>query len=78
MNNINRHLSVEVKLEVGRGNVCFNLLDDRGQPKVSVRSTPGKPALVRGSLVTDASSVIKDRITTTEVENIEYSLTVHQ
>jgi hypothetical protein len=73
----NSHLNTEVKLEVSRGTVFLELLDDNGQPTASVVSTPGKPGVVRGHLVADASGAVRYRITATEAENIEYSLTVH-
>lgn len=72
----NRRLNTEVKLEVGRGIVCLELLDNEGQPTASVVSTPGKPALVRGYLIADASGAVKYRISATQAENIDYSLTV--
>lgn len=72
----NRRLNTEVKLEVERGTVCLELLDNKGQPTTSVVSTPGKPALVRGDWFADASGVMKYRIIATEAENIDYSFTV--
>ncbi|WP_375514164.1 hypothetical protein [uncultured Nostoc sp.] len=72
----NRRLNTEVKLEVGRGTVYLELLDDKGQPTSSLVATPGKPALGKGYLVTDVSSAVKYRITAIEAENIAYSLTI--
>ncbi|MEH2069092.1 MAG: hypothetical protein V7K47_13180 [Nostoc sp.] len=72
----NRRLNTKVTLEVGRGTVCLELLDDKGQPTSSVVSTPKKPALGKGYLVADASSTVKFRITAIEAENIAYGLTI--
>jgi hypothetical protein len=72
----NRRYKTKVELKVERGNVRLELLDDKGLPTTSVVSTPGKPALVRGDLVVDASGIVKYRIIATEAENIEYSFTI--
>ncbi len=72
----NRRLNTEVKLEVERGTVCLELLDNKGQPTTTVVSTPGKPALVKGDWFANASGVMQYRIIATEAENIDYSFTV--
>lgn len=73
----NRRLETEVKLEVERGNVRLELLDNKGQPTVSITSTPRQTVLGKGYLVADASGLIKYRITAIEAENINYSLTIN-
>jgi hypothetical protein len=72
----NRRYKTKVELKVERGTVRLELLDDKGLPTTSVVSTPGKPALVRGDLVVDASGIVKYRIIATEAEKIEYSFAI--
>ncbi|MDF5738007.1 MULTISPECIES: hypothetical protein [unclassified Nostoc] len=73
----NRSLNTKVELKVRRGTVYLELLDDKGQPTSSLVATPGKPALSKGYLVADVSSVVKYRITAIEAQNIEYSFIIN-
>ncbi len=70
----NHRVNTNVRLKVRRGTARLELLDSKGQPTASIASIPGKRALGKGYLVTDASGALKLRITASEAENIEYKI----